>query len=448
MVHLEIADERLVAQRPRSFRSVSMIGLFHRALGIANARQPGLQDQPWGKFFLIGTICAAQALPLSFSNAIVPTAARSYGLQPSQFWLLSLPLVPMWAKLLWAPMVDSYGSRRFGRRRSWILPCTAAAAALLAMLGLLRPAGDLLIPMFLLLTLQMSIVATQDIAVDGYTIENLDEHERALGAGVKAIFEAVGALLSGTFLFFMLASAGWTATTLTAAILFLLLTLPIVLRKESMPSPRTKTADRASLARFMRQPFMLRRSLLLIGGGATNASLSAMLGPFLLDRGLSLGQAGMIVGTIYLIGELCGSAVAALFIKRVGSIIVLYVIAGLAPFLIAGLAITARSAEVDFVSAALLGFLPAILISTLHAVFTFERLSWAVGAQPGTDFTGYGAFYNIGRTIAPALAGLIVAASGWSAFFFAMAALLIGVCLSMAKMIDGTRARQPQRATS
>lgn len=54
--------------------------------------------------------------------------------------MFSLVSWPFSLKLLWAPLVDSLYSPRFGRRKSWLVPVQLAIGVLLLGLGRVLPA--------------------------------------------------------------------------------------------------------------------------------------------------------------------------------------------------------------------------------------------------------------------------------------------------------------------
>lgn len=77
--------------------------------------------------------------------------------------LLSTLALPWALKFLWAPAVD-----RLGTRRRWIVGTQIGlAAALLLIAGLDAGGGP---AFFVVLLTLVALSATQDIAVDGYTI--------------------------------------------------------------------------------------------------------------------------------------------------------------------------------------------------------------------------------------------------------------------------------------
>lgn len=75
-----------------------------------------------------------QGVPVGLAFGSVPfllKAKLSYG----QVGVFSLASYPYSMKLLWSPIVDAVYSRRFGRRKSWIVPIQATSGLLLLWLG-------------------------------------------------------------------------------------------------------------------------------------------------------------------------------------------------------------------------------------------------------------------------------------------------------------------------
>jgi PAT family acetyl-CoA transporter-like MFS transporter 1 len=117
---------------------------------------------------------------------------------------------PFSLKLLWAPIVDACFSRRFGRRKSWLVPVQLVAGALMVggsdyverELGLgggaAGGAADSmnvrgLTAFFFALYFLM---ATQDIAVDGWALTMLSRKNRGKGPICNSIGQNIGYFLS------------------------------------------------------------------------------------------------------------------------------------------------------------------------------------------------------------------------------------------------------------
>lgn len=155
----------------------------------------------------------------SSAGAVAASAAR---LSYSANAIFSLCSWPFSMKLLWAPVVDAVFFRRFGRRKSWLVPVQAFAGIIMVLgsdfvekeLGLgslgniaetakdgVQAAISTVSPMnvkgvtafFLILYFLM---ATQDIAVDGYALTLLSKKNRGRGPVCNSIGQNIGHFLS------------------------------------------------------------------------------------------------------------------------------------------------------------------------------------------------------------------------------------------------------------
>ena len=70
----------------------------------------------------------SEGLPFGFQAIALPLLLRERGVSLEAIGLAGLLSAPWLAKAFWAPLVDRYGSRRFGRRKSWIVPMQAGLA--------------------------------------------------------------------------------------------------------------------------------------------------------------------------------------------------------------------------------------------------------------------------------------------------------------------------------
>lgn len=114
----------------------------------------------------------SQGIPIGLAMDALPTLLRQDGAPLQALAFLPLVGLPWVVKFLWAPWVDNHWSRRFGRRRSWILPmqCIVLACLLgLATLGLGVASAGWAVGLLALASLAS---ATQDIATDGMAAEH------------------------------------------------------------------------------------------------------------------------------------------------------------------------------------------------------------------------------------------------------------------------------------
>lgn len=112
----------------------------------------------------------------------------------------SLVSWPFSLKLLWAPFVDSMYSERMGRRKSWLVPVQFTCAALMVggsyWMNELLGEGEHAKPHVIYLTafffVLYFLMATQDIAVDGWALTMLSEKNVAHASTCNTVGQTLG----------------------------------------------------------------------------------------------------------------------------------------------------------------------------------------------------------------------------------------------------------------
>jgi MFS transporter, PAT family, solute carrier family 33 (acetyl-CoA transportor), member 1 len=241
---------------------------------------------PWNdkrSILLLLILYTLQGIPMGLCGSI-PIILRENGVTYENLSIFSLVSLPFSLKLLWAPLVDSIYISSIGRRKSWLLPIQTLSGLLL-IFGSYRitdwiepsaaiPAAEgdsisedddhhhhhdhhisnmhQLVSYFLLLYLLM---ATQDIAVDGWALTLLSKENVAYGTICNAIGQTFGYILAnqGVLVF---SDPEWCQQVLKLAsplvtlssfmffwgILFLCLTLVLFFATETS-SPSSTTGD-------------------------------------------------------------------------------------------------------------------------------------------------------------------------------------------------------------
>src|SRR5690349_17549312 len=129
---------------------------------------------------MLGVLYFVEGLPWGFQSKALPVYLRTSGVSLTLIGLLNLLSLPWMTKILWAPLVDRYGSDRFGRRKSWIVPLQAAMVVLCLAAAMTARSMHLATLLGLILAMNFC-AATMDIAVDGMAVDLLRRKE--LGTG-------------------------------------------------------------------------------------------------------------------------------------------------------------------------------------------------------------------------------------------------------------------------
>lgn len=136
-------------------------------------------------------------LPLYFLINLIPAWLRSEGVDLTRIALLAFTGLPFTWKFLWSPLMDAINIPLFGRRRGWMLITQIALLLSLAAFAVLRPSEHLAIIGMLALVVAF-FSASQDIVLDAYRREILDDKELGFGNSIHVNAYRVAALVPGS----------------------------------------------------------------------------------------------------------------------------------------------------------------------------------------------------------------------------------------------------------
>src|SRR6202166_3572023 len=141
----------------------------------------------------------SSGLPLALSGSTLLVWMAESGVNIRTIGLFALVGTPYTIKFLWAPIIDALDvpvlSRRFGRRRGWLLLSQFVLIAAIIFLGACDPSTSAFI-VALGALLVATASATQDIIVDAFRVESLDESEQAAGMASYVAAYRIGMLVS------------------------------------------------------------------------------------------------------------------------------------------------------------------------------------------------------------------------------------------------------------
>ncbi len=141
----------------------------------------------------------SSGLPLALSGSTLLVWMTEAGVNLGTIGLFALVGTPYTLKFLWAPIIDALDvpvlSRRSGRRRGWLLTSQLLLIAAILFLGASDPAKSAFV-VALGALLVAAASATQDIVIDAFRVESLDESEQAAGMDSYVAAYRIGMLAS------------------------------------------------------------------------------------------------------------------------------------------------------------------------------------------------------------------------------------------------------------
>lgn len=222
------------------------------------------------KLFWVGVLYFSEGLPLGLFYDLFPVYFRTQGVNLAEIGLMSLLSAAWSLKFIWAPAID-----RFRHHRRWMFTVDIAMAVIMGLFALYGEWGPWV---WVAIGLFTVLSATNDIAIDGYTIELLERGELGLANGFRIGFYRAGMIGAGIIL--MVSDwLGWAgAFTLGAALLASLGFVCLRGPREQPPARRPADSARDELVAAMRRPGVILPGLSLFAGltaGALGAPLIA-----------------------------------------------------------------------------------------------------------------------------------------------------------------------------
>ena len=276
----------------------------------------------------------AQGVPSYLMIMTVPAALRAAGMPLQQVGLLSILMLPLVLKFLWAPWVDRLRPLRWGHRRGWIVCTQITTVAAIGGLAWVGPGASISTIVVLGMCMALSI-ATQDIATDGYATQQLQSDELGRGNAIQAASVAAGVLIGGTLAMVLVEQWGWLPTMALMALLCLLPLLALPWMDERNDEASALSALDAvavtppSIRQFFTRPGVWRILALAVVYRLSEGMLRSMESSYLLQSGLSLGEVGWIAGAGAAVAGLCGSWLAMQWLQRRSRVQVLLGLSGL-----------------------------------------------------------------------------------------------------------------------
>ena len=363
----------------------------------------------------------AEGFPFGLLFDAFPVYFRLHGMSLTEIGLLSVVGLPWTLKFLWAPVVDVVGSRR-----SWIVTCQGLLALDLGLLLFLDPTNIGSLAWGGLIALAI-LSATQDIAIDAYTIELLDQTEMGPANGIRVSTYRVALIVAGGMFVGAAGLVGWQPAFLTAAVLLAVLALvsshmprtaqglqgrPVT---QSWPSALTR-GFLNPLKNFWRRPGVIAVLLFVLLFKLGDMALGPMARPFWVDRGFSPLQIGMIPGTVGVVSTILGALLGGHLTRQWGLFRALWIL-GIAQ---AGsnlfYAVTAALPRSE-----LLMYGASIVESFCGGLGTAPFLAFLMSIcdkrQAATQYALLSALFGLGRSLSGAFSGVLTQSVGYATYF-------------------------------
>jgi MFS transporter, PAT family, beta-lactamase induction signal transducer AmpG len=382
----------------------------------------------------------AALLFLGFSSGLPLYLASK---APLQAWLskeglgleaiaaVSLFGLPYSLKFLWSPLLDRYMPPFLGRRRGWLVITQVALMVAIAAMSLQHPRAALqLLGVNALVIAFLS--ASQDIVVDAYRTDVLEQREMGMGASLFLLGYRIAILVTGSLSLALADSLPWSQVYLLMALLMGVGLITAFLA----PEPPLRARPPQTLFEAVERPFVdfferkgLVQGLLILlfiviyrFGDSLVKNLAT---PFLLDKGLHFTQTDIAFPTaLGIFAVILGTLVGGAITTQIGINRSLWLFAGLQAF-----------GNLFYYALALVGRNYGLMLAAINvenfcaglesAAFVAFLMSLCNQQFSATQYALLSSLLAFSRDIMVAPSGGWAANLGWPNFFLATAFLAL-----------------------
>ncbi|HEY6088926.1 MAG TPA: AmpG family muropeptide MFS transporter [Gemmatimonadaceae bacterium] len=341
----------------------------------------------------------------------------------------SLVTLPYSLKFVWAPIMDRYVPPFLGRRRGWVLITQVLLMIAIAAMSLHDPQRGL--QMLAINAIAIAFFsASQDISLDAYRTDVLQDREMGAGAAVFVMGYRIAMITTGALAFFLADRMPWQTV-------YLILSTLIVVGIATTffaPEPVLSDAPPKTLVDAVVLPFAdffqrvgARAALVLlfiVSYKYSDSLAGSMTTPFLLQAGFSQSEVGAVFLGVGVIATIAGVVAGGAVIGKLGinrSLWIFVVFQGLSNLTYYGLSLSGKNH----------GFMVAAIITEnfglglVTAGMTAYLMSMCNKRFTATQFALLSSLMAASRDILVAPAGKLIEALGWPGFFLTTVAMAI-----------------------
>ncbi len=361
----------------------------------------------------------SSGLPLALIGTTLQAWMTTENVDLRVIGIFSLVGLPYTLKVLWAPIMDRFTLPWLGRRRGWIVLTQLLLALAILALGLSSPSTMPWVVASLALTIAFCS-ASQDIVVDAYRADVLQEKELGAGAATTVVGYRLALLTSGAIALIVSDFLPWHLIYLILAGLMLANTLFTFTAPEPdervIPPKTLKDAVWEPLLTYFRRSGAVEMLVFIMVYKLSDAIAGAMTTPFLLELGFSRTDVGTVNKAFGLLSTVLGTLVGGSVIAKIGINRSLWIFAFLQALPHLAFTVLALIGKNYYAMVAAIG-LENLFGGMGTAAFVAFMMRLCDKRFTATQYALLTSFMAVTRVLAGVPTGFMVNSMGWPMFF-------------------------------
>ncbi len=408
----------------------------------------GLALRSW-RTAAVTLLSFSSGLPLGLVWIAIPTWLAREGVDIKIIGLFTLAQAPWSFKFLWSPLMDRYALPlpRLGGKLGWTLAAQVLLLALTFLLGNVAAHPDAI---WIVGTLTLAIAfasATQDIAIDAYTVEVLRPAEQGVAVGARTAFYRAAMFVAGGLAITAAGLWSWPLvfTLIATAYLPLLVVTLLAPRSdvERLPAvPSLRAAVWEPFVGFLRKARALELLAFVVLYKLADNLAGALVRPFLVQTGFNDFDVGVATATIGLVATLAGTFLGGLLTTAMGLGHALWAFGALQVLSNFGYVLIAAVGANRPLMYAAMGF-ESLTSGMGTGAFGVLLLRMTMKRFSATQYALFSSLFALPRILAGPVTGVMVDALGWRDFF--LFTILVGIPgLLMLQRFSPLGVREPE----
>ncbi|WP_424193408.1 AmpG family muropeptide MFS transporter [Ampullimonas aquatilis] len=374
------------------------------------------------KFLICIALGFSSGLPLFILYNLLSAWLKAESVNLKEIGLFTLVGFPYTWKFIWSPLMDRF-TLPLGRRRGWMLFTQLVVLLAVASLGYFTPQHDLPIIMVICSVIAF-FSASQDIVIDAYRREILNEEQQASGTAIFVNAYKLSTLIPGSLSLILSDHLSWLwVFAITALFMLPGITTTLLIKEPPQYGDPPKSLRDAVVLPF--QEFLQRKGLkeallillFIFLYKLGDSMATALATPFYMELGFTRTEIGLVAKNAGLWASLAGGILGAIWLEKTGTNRGLWIFGVFQMLAILGFAILAKAGlSSSWLLGAVIGF-EAFAVGLGTAAFTGYIAKTTDPRFTATQFALFTSLAAVPRTFINASTGYIVDHTGWFNFF-------------------------------
>jgi PAT family beta-lactamase induction signal transducer AmpG len=396
------------------------------------------------RIILLTMLGFSSGYPFMLINGTLNLWLGELGIAMAAIGFITLVKLPYSFRFLWSPFLDKFSAPIFGklgRRKSWALFTQILLIVAIIFLSQTDPTKNVYVTVAVC-TIIALLSASQDVVIDAFRIEMLEEDEQGAGAASYILGYRLGIIFSTALTITLAATLGWEMAYIITAFGALVGVIAVLMSKEPVFKPEKfisynhfmKTTFIEPFIDFMKKKDWMLILLFIMLYRLSDSYIGPMAMPFYHQMGFSKSEIVQIINLYGVAMTIIGGIVGGVLVMKIGinkSLIWCGILTGLSNLFYAYLAQNGKSIDWLIITISFENLSGGMA----NAVFVAYMSGLCNIAFTATQYSVLTSFMSISRDVVASTSGVMVETIGWVNFFIVTSLMVIPSLLLLIYML-------------